>query len=278
MSHPHPCFRRARHFRCAALILSILALTRAARAQEHDEDHDHDHEHLHFSHPLVTESPTPDTKLRFDFLSVRSTDAGSDRENVLQLEGEYAFGHALSLSVITPYVWITSAGNTLSNLGDIQISLKGASMIFAERGILIGGGLSTTLPTGSEEKGIGSGHVIELEPFVDAAYKHDALELVSFLSTSSALNRRSGDQDDRSLSLDASALYALASRMEALFEVATTRALVGPATGSWQTLVALGIKVYPIPNRKCMVGASVGFGTREIQSTRTVLMSAFYHF
>jgi hypothetical protein len=274
MSHPNPYFRGARRVLGTALILSALTLTRIVCAQEHDDDHDH----LHFSHPLVTESPSPDTKLRCDFLSARTTEPGSDRESLIQLEGEYAFTHALSLSVITPYVWLHSSGTTLSNLGDIEVSLKGASMVLAESGILVGGGLSTTLPTGSEDKGIGSGHVVELEPFVDVAYKHDALELVTFLSTSSAVNRRTGDEEERSLSLNGSALYALLPRVEALFEVATTRALVGPEIGSWLTLVAPGIKVYPFPNRQFMFGASAGFGTGTIKTVRTVLVSAFYHF
>ena len=261
---------------CATLVFSAFVFARPAAAQEHDDDHDHDH--LHFSHPLVTESPSPDTKLRLDFVSVRTTEPGSDRESTVQLEGEYAFGHSLSLAVVTPFVWLRSGGNTLSGPGDLELSLKGASMAFADRGILIGGGLSTTLPTGSDEKGIGSSHIVELEPFLDAAYKHDALELVTLLSTSSALNRRSGEEAERSLSLNSSVLYAMVPKVEALFEIATTRALVGPATGSWLTLIAPGVKLYPFQNRQFMFGASAGFGTGEISTVRTVLLSAFYHF
>ena len=278
MSNPNPCFRGARRLCCAVLIFPALFLTRIAFAQEHDDDHDHDHDHLHFSHPLVTESPTPDTKLRFDFLTAGTTDLGSERDSRVQVEGEYAFGDAVSLAVIAPYVWLRTGGNTVSSFGDLELSLKAASMLFAERGILIGGGLSTTLPTGSEDKGIGSGHVVELEPFIDAAYKHDALELVTFLSTSSAVNRRSGDTEDRTLSFNGSVLYALVPRLEALFELASTRTLVGPQTGSWQSLVAPGVKVYPVPNRRFMFGASAGFGIGDIKTARTYLVSVFYHF
>jgi hypothetical protein len=277
MSHQKP-YCRARALVCAALVLSGLTISRIAAAQEHDDDHDHDHGHLHFSHPLITESPSPDTKLRLDFVLARTTDPGSDRESVLQVEGEYAFGHALSLAVVTPFVWRRSSANTVSAFGDVELSLKGASMLFAERGILVGGGLSTALPTGSEDKGIGSGHVVELEPFIDAAYKHDELEVVGFLSTSAALNRRSGDEEERSLSFNGSLLYAVVPRVEALFEVATSRALVGVDTGSWLTLIAPGIKVYPFHNRQLMFGASAGFGTGTISTVRTVLISAFYHF
>ncbi|HUQ98403.1 MAG TPA: hypothetical protein VM166_03050, partial [Gemmatimonadaceae bacterium] len=261
---------------CATLVFAGLAITRIAAAQEHDDDHDHDH--LHFSHPLITESPSPDTKLRLDFVSARTTDAGSDSENILQVEGEYAFGHAVSLAVVTPFVWLRFPGNTVSNFGDVELSLKGASMLFAERGVLFGGGLSTTLPTGSETKGIGGGHMVELEPFIDVAYKRDALELVTFLSTASTVNRRSGDEEERSLSLNGSVLYAVVPSVEALFEVSTTRALAGVDTGSWLTLMAPGVKVYPFPNRQFMFGASAGFGTGTIKTLRTILISGFYHF
>jgi hypothetical protein len=254
------------------ILFQILAFGRIASGQEHD------HDHLHFSHPLVTESPSPDTKLRFDFLTSRTTDAGSDRQSLVQMEGEYAFNHSVSLAIIAPYVWIRSNGTTLSNLGNVELSLKAASMRFAESGILIGGGLSTALPTGSEEKGTGSGHIVEIEPFIDAAYKHDALELVTFLSTASALNRRNGEQAERTLSFHGSALYALVPRVEALLELATSRPMIGPATGPWETLVAPGVKIYPVPNRQIMFGASLGLGTGAIRSFRQVLASAFYHF
>jgi hypothetical protein len=277
MLHPEPRYRVARRVSSSlALVLPMLAFAAIAGAQEHDDDHDHDH--LHFSHPLITESPSPDTKLRLDFASARTTDPGFDQENVLQLEGEYAFAHALSLAVVTPFVWLRSSGNAVSSFGDVELSLKGASMLLAERGILLGGGLSTTLPTGSESKGIGSGHVVELEPFIDAAYKRDELELVTFLSTSATVNRRSGDEEERSLSLNGSVLYVVVPQVEALFEVATSRALVGFDTGSWLTLVAPGVKVYPFTNRQFMFGASAGFGTGSIRTLRTILLSAFYHF
>ena len=43
----------------------------ALHAQEEREHGDHDHEGLHFSHPLLNESPSPDTKLRLDLTWAR---------------------------------------------------------------------------------------------------------------------------------------------------------------------------------------------------------------
>ena len=258
---------------CAAFSVPVTRVL----AQEHDEDHDHDH--LHFSHPLVTESPTPDTKIRFDYLAVRTTGAASERETDLRLEGEYGFTDAASLAVVAPYVFRTLPGGTkLNALGSLELSLKAASLRFAEQGILIGGGLSAALPTGSDAKGIGSGHIVELAPFADIGYKRDVLELVGLATYSTTVRRRPGDEAERTLSFDASALYHIRPRLEGLFEVSTSRALVGAESGIQETFIAPGIKVYPFPIRQLMFGASIELGTGSVRDTRALLLSGFYHF
>jgi hypothetical protein len=258
---------------CVALMLPMAK----GGAQEHDDDHDHDH--LHFSHPLVTESPTPDTKIRFDYLAVRTTGAADERETDLRLEGEYAFTDAVSLAVVAPYVFRTLPGGTkLNALGSLELSLKAASLRFAEQGILIGGGLSAALPTGSDTKGIGSGHMIELAPFADIGYKRDALEFVGLATYSTTVRRRPGDEAERTLSFNASALCHIRPRLEGLFEISTSRALIGAESGIQDTFVAPGIKVYPFPIRQLMFGASVEFGTGSVRDTRALLLSGFYHF
>ena len=261
----------------AAFFLLPYATT---HAQEHEEgDHDHDHDHLHFSHPMVTESPSPDTKLRLDFLAARTSGSLGLHENTFRLEGEYAFNHSVSLAIVTPFISRTApATERASGLGNIELSLKAASLAFGERGLLLGGGLSVALPTGSDAKGIGSGHVVELEPFLDAGYKRDEFELVGFALLSSTFRRQAGDEAERNLTFDFSALYRLQSRLEGLIELTTARALVGAESGSQQTFIAPGFKVYPFTNRKLMFGASVELGTGAVRDTRGLLVSGFYHF
>src|SRR2546423_13725458 len=114
----------AAHSRRSLLVATFFLVPFAAtNAQEHDEDHDHDH--LHFSHPLVTESPSPDTKLRLDYLGARTNDPIEISENTFRLEGEYAFNHSISLAIVTPFVSRTapSAGRA-SGLGNIELSSK----------------------------------------------------------------------------------------------------------------------------------------------------------
>jgi hypothetical protein len=246
-------------------------------AQEHGEDHDHDH--LHFSHPMVTESPSPDTKLRFDFIGAHASGPAGFHENTFRLEGEYAFNHNVSLAIVTPFISRTAPpAERARGLGNVELSLKAASLAFGQHGLLLGGGLSAALPTGSDAKGIGSAHIVELEPFLDAGYKLDAVELVGFATLSSTFRRRAGEDAERNFTFDFSALYRIQSRLEGLIEVTTMRALIGAESGSQQTFIAPGFKVYPFTNRKFMFGASVEIGTGAVRDTRALLVSGFYHF
>jgi hypothetical protein len=269
---------RGVHSRRSILIAVFLFIPLGAMgAQDNDEDHDHDH--LHFSHPLVTESPSPDTKLRLDYIGARTNGPIEISENTFRLEGEYSFTHSVSLAIVTPFISRTApATERASGLGNIELSLKAASLAFGEDGLLLGGGLSAALPTGSDTKGIGSAHIIELEPFLDAGYKRNALELVGFAILSSTVHRRPGEAAERSLTFNFSALYHLQSRFEGLIEVTTARALVGPESGSQQTFIAPGFKVYPFPNRNLMFGASAEIGTGIVHDTHALLLSGFYHF
>ena len=249
----------------------------ALKAQEHEEDHDHDH--LHFSHPIVTESPSPDTKLRLDYIGTRTSDSTGVRENTFRLEGEYSFNHSVSLAIVTPFISRTTpAARRASGFGNIELSLKTANLAFGEYGLLLGGGLSAALPTGSDAKGIGSSHIVELEPFLDAGYKRNVLELVGLAALSSTYRRRASDEAERNLTFNLSALYRIQSRLEGLIEVTTARALIGPESGLPQTFVAPGLKVYPFTNRKFMFGASVELGTGGVRDTHALLLSGFYHF
>src|SRR6266550_3930901 len=261
------------------ILVAALFLTPLTVIQAQDQEDDHDHDHLHFSHPLVTESPSPDTKLRLDYIGTRTSDPTGLDENTFRLEGEYAFTHSVSLAVVTPFVSRTApAGERASGLGNIELSLKAASLAFGEHGLLLGGGLSAALPTGSDAKGIGSSHLVELEPFLDAGYKHDALELVGFATLSSTFRRRPGEEAERNLTFDFSALYRIQSRLEGMIEATTERALIGPESGSQQTFIAPGLKIYPFTNKQFMFGASAEFGTGAVRDNRLLMLSAFYHF
>ena len=270
-------FRGAVSRRSILIAAFVFIPLGAVGAQDHDEDHDHDH--LHFSHPLVTESPSPDTKLRLDYIYTLTRGTAGVREEAIRVEGEYAFTHSVSLSIVTPFISRTAPATVrTSGLGNIELSLKAASVAFGESGLLLGGGLSAALPTGSDAKGIGSGHIVELEPFLDAGYKRSVFELVGSVILSSTFHRQAGEEAERRLTFNFSTLYHIQPRLEGMIEVLTARALVGPASGTPQTFIAPGLKVYPFIKRSLMFGASVELGTGVVRDTRAMLLSAFYHF
>ena len=260
-----------------ACLIALLTCPALLAAQEHE--HDDDHDHLHFSHPLVTESPTPDTKIRLDYVLLWASDIPDFRDHLVRVEGEYAFADAVSLAVVAPYEFRREPGGAnTSGLGDLELSLKFASLRYGEHGVLLGGGLSAGIPTGSDQKQIGSSHIVEVEPFVDAGYKRDKLELVGFASVSSTFNRRAGEDPERDLVFDFSTLYHLHPRLEALMELTTSRSLVGSEAGVPQTFLAPGAKIYPFTNRQIMFGASLLLGTGAASDVKAVSLSGFYHF
>jgi hypothetical protein len=260
--------------RCSILITVLLLTPVSGVGAQHHAD---EHEILDFSHPLVTESPTPDTKFRLDYVRTRVGDAVNLTENAFRLEGEYALNHSVSVAIVTPFVSRTAPSQHVSGLGNVELSIKAASLALGAHGFLFGGGLSTELPTGSDAKGIGSSHLVALEPFFDVAYKQNALELVGFTTISSTFHRRAGEGAERSLAFDFSTLYQLHPRLEGLLELTTARALADADRGE-ETFVAPGVKVYPFSNRHIMFGASLEFGTGNVDSTRVFLVSGFYHF
>lgn len=264
--------------RTAALLGAALLTVAGVRAGAQEE---HDHAGLHFSHPLVTESPSPDTKLRLDYLWSRTGDPLSRvTDRGARLEGEYAFTPGLSLAVTVPYEWRDEAGTggAVHGTGSTEVSLKAASTMWDERGVLLGGGLSVGLPTGNDSLGIGSSRSIGLEPFVDAALRSGALELVAFVRYGTTVHDAPDVLAERELSMAASALYPVVPAVEALIEMETVRPLTGDIRETATTL-APGVKLYPFHDRRIMAGVSAPIGlTGEAKQSRGLIISLFYHF
>src|SRR2546423_3848068 len=140
------------------LTIALLLIPTIVQAQEPADDHDHGH--LHFSHPLVTESPSPDTKIRLDYIATNISDGPGLHENTIRIEGEYTFTHSLSLALVTPFTFRTAPSDQrASGIGDVELSLKAASLAYGEEGILFGGRLSVGIPNGSDVKRIRRSHI-----------------------------------------------------------------------------------------------------------------------
>jgi len=258
-----------------ALALPLLATPMTARGQDH-ADHDH-HHGLHFSHPLVTESPSPDTKLRVDY----SLSAGEMVDlHTFRLEAEYAFAPGLSIEADIPFTSLEpDAGERLSRLDNIEVGLKYANSSLAEHGLLLGGGVAFGLPTGNDELGIGSSHVVEVEPYADFGYMRDRLEVVGFLSAGLPQNVGNEDEADVELGWNLSILYHATAAIEALVEVNGDRVYGGEEDGFSPAYLSPGIKLRPKAGTGLQVGAALSIpvtDAREFDSRPIV--SAFYHF
>jgi hypothetical protein len=113
-------------------------------------DSSHDDNRLHFSHPLITESPSPDTKARLDYVFADEPDDA--KRHTFRFEGEYALAPWLSLEVDVPYTLLDVEGEPNRNhLDTVEGGLKYANFGLADYGLLLGGGLELGLPTGDDD-------------------------------------------------------------------------------------------------------------------------------
>jgi len=253
------------------------------KAQEHSFQGYHDNSELHFSHPLVAESPTPDTKVRFDyfFASVPGKDGhpGVDR-HTLRLEAEYAFTPWLSLEVNAPYTFLRQkeTENT-DRIGNLEVALKYANFALAERGMLLGGGIEFGLPTGNDNKGIGSNHVIQVEPFLDFGYQHRDFQIVSFLSFGIPFNKNGQDEADVELGWNLSVLYHLIAKVEALVELDGQHIIGGGEDGFFAVNISPEIKVIPFGEEGLQLGVGISLPLAEDKEFHAMsVFSIFYHF
>jgi hypothetical protein len=265
-----------------AILLVLLAAPAPARplaAQAHGEEHHQGHAAgLHFAHPLIAESVSPDTKIRLDY---RFRDLEGGERNTVAVEGEYAFHRAFSIEVGIPYTSLDREEMPDgSSLGNTEVALKFANYAFEERGLLLGYGIEFGLPTGDDEEGIGSDHIVDIEPFLNAGYKRGGLETVAFATFGIPTNQRPEEVVETELGYNLSLLYHVGSRLQALLEL-DGESILSNEEGEEQTTLNLtpGLKVRPLAGQNLLVGIGVGVPLAEDQEFDTrVIISAFYHF
>lgn len=249
----------------------------SAAAQDADpgEDRDHHDVPLHFSHPLIGESISPDTKLRLDYFF---NDLESDRvkHHTLRLEGEYAFAPGFSIEVNLPYTVARQSGQAeRAHSGSAELAFKFANFALANDGVVLGYGAEFGLPTGNDAKGIGSDHVVQVEPFARVGYVHGGLEVTGFAGVEFQLNGRDSDSLETVVAQTVSVLYHVTPRVQGLLELDGET----PFGSDLVLNVSPGLKLRPFGRSSLLVGVGAGFpitGPRELE--RRVVVSAFYHF
>ena len=260
-------------------ILFSFFTTRYVIAQEHHSEEEAHHEGLHFSHPLFTESISPDTKFRFDYQYSKIDD--NTKSSELHLEYEYAFNRAFSIAVTAPYVFISETNqNNLSNLGNIELSFKFANYVFEHSNLLLGYGFSIGLPTGSLEKGIGSNYVTDLEPFFNIGYMINNFEFTLFSTFGIPANLHQGESVENDLNLQLATIYNITYRFQGVLEFNRESIINGNSNNSAGWYIAPGIKAVPFKNiDKIILGLGIRFPLSNSREFNTqILFSTFYHF
>ena len=273
------------------ILALVLASAGALQAFAH-EDHAHPGG-LHFSHPLIAESPSPDTKIRLDYFflnvdgEVEDEELGEEgegpskfKESTVNLELEYAFTRNISIEVDIPYTFINpDEGKDVNHFNTIDIGVKLASFILEKYGILLGGGLEFGLPTGDDNKGIGSDNIIEIEPFLSFGWKYKILEVVSFLHIGFPVNQK-GDQDEGDeLGYNLSTLVHATEWLEVLLEFDGETVLNGEEEGESVLNIDPGVKFKPFKSQDLQAGFGAGFPvTDDEEFEYRLIASVFYHF
>src|ERR1051325_4061097 len=102
-------------------------------ATAYSQSHHHEEEELHFSHPLIVESPSPDTKIRFDYFYRRFRDGLRASEHTPRVEFEYAFRPTFSIEANVPYTFRNVEGEPrVSHSDSIEVALKFANFHLKE--------------------------------------------------------------------------------------------------------------------------------------------------
>ena len=195
----------ARHIGCfaACLVLTLSGVTAVSgpcKVALADDDGIPD-----LAHPLIAESPTPDTEIRFEYIVINSDSAD---EIEINPEGELAIMPGVSIEVDIPYkLRDPSDGSSSENNLDVtEIALKLARGIGSNS--LIGGGLELGLPTGDDGKNIGSNNELIVKPFLDAGIISGSYEYVGFLGFEFPFNQDTAIESEKDLGLEYNLAFA----------------------------------------------------------------------
>ena len=278
--HPLPQGRHGSrtHRVVFSTMLAIAGLCPSTFAQDaHDHDHDHSaaserrdaarhrpgdaahvghaHPGADLSHPIVVESPLPESKLRLNY---GFADGGDGSEHEAELEAEYALTRDFSIEAVLPYAFLDpDEGQGEDGFGDASVAFKLASYAWVDRRMMPAVGVEVVLPTGDEERGIGSDHVVEVEPFVRLGVWRGPFEFIGSLGVGIPFNQtpEESDEEDVALEYGISALYRVAPRLQALVELHGDS--VFGADDTHALYASPGLTVQPLSDESVNIGAGV---------------------
>ena len=213
-------------------------------------------EHLEFSHPLITESISPDTKIRLTFLDTKAD------SNLLSqtygLELEYSPLPVFSVHLDIPYTILhPSQSQTIRNLDEIELALKFANFAFSNHNILLGYGINFGLPTGNQDKGIGSNHILYINPFFNGGIKWKRWEWTAYFTFEMPCNQNENENIQTTMESRMTALYYISPRWQALLEAGSTSPISHFYKGDCNYDLTEGVKFMPDPDKPWILAIGV---------------------
>ena len=235
-------------------------------------------DHFEFSHPIFTESISPDTKIRFNYVNTKVDSAMYSHG--FDLEMEYSPVRAFSLHLDIPYTVLKPKGaSALSHFEDVELALKFANFAFAKHKVLVGYGVSFGFPTGSDLKGIGSSHIFSIDPFFNGGVMWRRWEWTAYFTFDIPTHQQLQENLQTGLESRITALYHLDPHLQLLVEAGNSTE-IGHRTATEKNYdIAEGLKYQPNPEKPWILA----LGVREPLGTNTEfkfqgMFSLFYHF
>src|SRR3989442_1825967 len=153
-------------------VLSLLGASGVAIAQDYEEAN------LEFFYPIVTRRPVIERELEFKLEQSKNREG---RKTELSAAVEWPVLPRWQIELEVPFVInFPSDGATTGGPGDLEIENKFLVYRSVENRILVSTGVTTTLPSGSEQKGLGG--ELALEPFATAAIALGPFDLIGEVS------------------------------------------------------------------------------------------------
>jgi len=285
--------------RAAILTAALLAPAVPAAAQEQAQTGGHVHEGeaapqhagLHFTHPLVAESVSPDTKLRLDF---GRRDLGGEAESEMELEAEYALHRSFAVEVGVHFE------PAEGRFGETHVIAKFANYAFEGAGVLLGYGMELGLPTGAAhghgglegpehehlegeepqvEEPAPDENVYEFAPFLNAGLATGSWEVSAWTRYAIPTNQVEPADRGPELRYSLSALLHATPRLQPVLELSGAAGLGGPSADRETVALTPGLRIRPFLDQPLVVGGAVTVPiTDERAFDSRFLLSAFWHF
>ncbi len=244
-------------------------------AQKNESSHE---DHFEFSHPIFTESISPDSKIRFNYANTKVADSLSSHG--FNLEMEFAPVRTFSIHLDIPYTVLKSkSASSLSHLEDIELAFKFANFALAKHRVLFGYGVSLGFPTGSARKGIGSDHIFSINPFLNGGVMWRRWEWTAYFTFNIPTNQLSQEDLQPGLESRLTALYHLDPRWELLLEAGNSTEIGHRSVMEKNYDIAEDIKFRPNPEKPWILAIGVRQPLGQNSEFKFQgMFSLFYHF